>query len=128
MHGYKTIHDMVCGIIENDNITVPVVLHLDHGSLEGCIKALAGGFSSVMYDGSKKPFDINLAESNDICGLAATKGASVEVECGGVGGSEDGVVSSGEKADLTECMQMSGLPVACLAASVGSIHGVYPKD
>lgn len=128
MCGFKNVHDMVANVMVNKNITVPVVLHLDHGSFDGCKAALEAGFSSVMYDGSSKPFDVNMSESFSITKLAKKYKASVEVEVGGVGGEEDGVVSMGENANLNECIAMSRLPIDALAASVGSIHGLYPKN
>ncbi len=128
MCGFKTVYHMVTDVMETKNITVPVVLHLDHGTFEGCKAALEAGFSSVMYDGSSKPFEQNLNESFMICKLAKKHKASVEVEVGGVGGEEDGVVSMGENANLDEALTMSKLPIDALAASVGSIHGIYPKN
>lgn len=127
MCGFKTVHDMVVNVMEAKNVTVPVVLHLDHGSFEGCKNALAAGFSSVMYDGSSKPFEVNLNESFQIVKLAKKYKASVEVEVGGVGGEEDGVTSLGENANLDEAITMSKLSIDALAASVGSVHGIYPK-
>lgn len=128
MCGMKNVYDMVVNVMENLKISVPVVLHLDHGSFDGCKEALKAGFSSVMYDGSSKPFETNLTESFDIIKLAAKTKASVEVEVGGVGGNEDGVTSDGENANLEDCVAIAKLPLDALAASVGSIHGVYPKD
>ncbi len=128
MCGFKNVYDMVTNVIENKNITVPVVLHLDHGTFEGCKAALAAGFSSVMYDGSAKPFDQNIQESMAIVKLAKKYKASVEVEVGGVGGEEDGHISLGENANLDEAITMSKIGIDALAASVGSIHGIYPKN
>ncbi|MGL4950382.1 MAG: class II fructose-1,6-bisphosphate aldolase [Mycoplasma sp.] len=128
MWGFKNIHDMVLNMMEEHNIIVPVVLHLDHGSYEGCIKALEAGFSSVMYDGSSKEFSVNFEESYNIVKLAKSKKASVEVEVGGVGGEEDGVTSDGEQADVEQCVDMAKLPISALAASVGSVHGIYPPS
>lgn len=128
MCGFKNAHDMVVNCMQSMSITVPVVLHLDHGTFEGCKKALEAGFSSVMYDGSSYPIERNLSESYAICKLAKKYGASVEVEVGGVGGEEDGRISMGENANIYECITMSNLPIDALAASVGSIHGLYPKN
>lgn len=128
LSGYKNAHDMVINVMEYLNIIVPVVLHLDHGSFEGCKEALEAGFSSVMYDGSSKPFDVNLAESFEIVNLAKKYHASVEVEVGGIGGEEDGVTSMGENANLEEAVTISKLPISALAASIGSIHGIYPPS
>ncbi len=128
MCGFKNVHDMVTNVMENKNITVPVILHLDHGSFEGCKEALKAGFSSVMYDGSSKPLEQNLQESFIIAKLAKKHKASIEVEIGGIGGEEDGHVSLGENANLDDAITMSKLPIDALAASVGSIHGLYPKN
>lgn len=128
MGGYKNIHDMVINLIDYYHITIPVVLHLDHGSYQACIEALEAGFSSVMYDGSMKPFEINFDETFAITKIAAKYNASVEAEVGGIGGIEDGHTSLGEIADINECIAMSKLPIDALAASVGSIHGLYPKE
>lgn len=128
LSGYRNARDMVINVMEYLNIIVPVVLHLDHGSFEGCKEALAAGFSSVMYDGSSKPFDVNLSESFEIINLAKKCGASVEVEVGGIGGEEDGVTSMGENANLEEAVIISKLPISALAASIGSIHGIYPPS
>ncbi|MGL4948582.1 MAG: class II fructose-1,6-bisphosphate aldolase [Mycoplasma sp.] len=128
MNGFKNVYGMVTNIMEFKNITVPVVLHLDHGSFDGCVAALEAGFSSVMYDGSSKPFDVNFEESFKILEIAKKYGASVEVEVGGVGGEEDGVTSDGEQADVEQCVDMVKLPISALAASVGSVHGIYPPS
>lgn len=128
MWGFKNIHDMVVNMIKEHQITVPVILHLDHGTFDGCKKALAAGFSSVMYDGSSKAFSVNFEESKAIIELALKYKASVEVEVGGVGGNEDGVTSDGENANLDDCLKIAKLPIDALASSVGSIHGIYPPE
>lgn len=128
MNGFKNTYDMVTNVMENLNIIVPVVLHLDHGTFEGCKQALAAGFSSVMYDGSSKPFYVNLSESFEIINLAKKHKASVEVEVGGIGGEEDGITSMGENASVDEAIAISRLPISALAASVGSVHGIYPPS
>lgn len=128
MNGFKNTYDMVTNVMENLNIIVPVVLHLDHGTFEGCKQALAAGFSSVMYDGSSKPFYVNLSESFEIINLAKKYKASVEVEVGGIGGEEDGITSMGENASVDEAIAISRLPISALAASVGSVHGIYPPS
>ena len=128
MCGYKTVADMVKNIYESLNITVPVALHLDHGTYEGAKKAIEAGFTSVMFDGSHYEFEENKAKSKEIIELAHLKGLSVECEVGGIGGSEDGVTSAGEKADPEECRIIADLGVDFLAAGIGNIHGIYPED
>ena len=128
MCGYKNIVDMVNNCLETLNITVPVALHLDHGSYEGALKAIDAGFSSVMFDGSKYKFEENLKLLNDVLTKAHAKNMSVEAEVGAIGGSEDGTVSNGELADVSECQKMSTTGISCLAAGIGNIHGIYPAD
>lgn len=128
MCGYKNAVDMVKNIMEFNNITVPVAIHLDHGSYEGAKKAIEAGFTSVMFDGSHYPIEENIAKSKELIELAHSKGISIECEVGGIGGEEDGVVSNGEVADPTECKQISDLGVDFLAAGIGNIHGKYPAD
>lgn len=128
MKGYKNIVDMVNNCIESMNITVPVALHLDHGSYQGAIDCINAGFSSVMFDGSKLPFEENVEKVKEVLILAEQHNASVEAEVGGIGGTEDGVSSSGELADPKQCEIMAQLPIACLAAGIGNIHGIYPKN
>lgn len=128
MCGYKNVVDMVNNCLEILNITVPVALHLDHGSYEGALKAIDAGFSSVMFDGSKYKFEENLKLLNDILTKAHAKNMSVEAEVGAIGGSEDGTVSNGELADVSECQKMSTTGISCLAAGIGNIHGIYPAD
>ncbi len=128
MCGFKNVVDMVNNVIENKNITVSVALHLDHGSYDGAIAAMDAGFSSIMFDGSKYPFEENLAKTKQILELANQKDVSVEVEVGAIGGEEDGHAAEGELADLNECKIMGSLPIACLAAGIGNIHGIYPQN
>jgi fructose-bisphosphate aldolase class II len=128
MCGFKNVTHMVVNTILNQHINVPVALHLDHGSFEGAVKALDAGFSSVMFDGSALPFDQNLLKTQEIIKYAKKRGASVEAEVGSIGGSEDGVSASGELADVEQCKQMAALPIACLAAGIGNIHGIYPDN
>ena len=128
MAGYKTVVGMVKGMIECLNITVPVALHLDHGSYQGAIDCLEAGFSSVMFDGSHYPIDENIEKTKDIINRAKALGASVEAEVGAIGGEEDGVVGSGEVADPQECKMIAELGVDMLAAGIGNIHGKYPEN
>ena len=128
MAGYKTVVGMVKGMIESLNITVPVALHLDHGSYEGAIACLEAGFSSVMFDGSHYPIDENIEKTKDIINRARALGASVEAEVGAIGGEEDGVVGNGEVADPNECKMIAELGVDMLAAGIGNIHGKYPAN
>lgn len=128
MCGYKNVVNMVNNCLETLNITVPVALHLDHGSYEGALKAIDAGFSSVMFDGSKYKFEENLKLLNDVLTKAHAKNMSVEAEVGAIGGSEDGTVSNGELADVSECQKMSTTGISCLAAGIGNIHGIYPAD
>ena len=128
MCGYKNVVDMVRNLYDFLGITVPVALHLDHGTYEGAKACIEAGFTSVMFDGSHYPFEENLAKSKEIIDLAHAKGASVECEVGGIGGVEDGVTSAGEKADPEECKTIANLGVDFLAAGIGNIHGIYPAD
>lgn len=128
MGGFKTVSDMVRDLYESMGITVPVALHLDHGTYEGAKACIEVGFTSVMFDGSHFDFNENIAKSKEIIELAHSKGVSVECEVGGIGGTEDGVTSNGELADPKECAEIAGLGVDFLAAGIGNIHGVYPAD
>jgi fructose-bisphosphate aldolase class II len=128
MCGYKTVANMVKNIYDAMGITVPVALHLDHGTYDGAKKAIEAGFTSVMFDGSHYPFEGNLAKSKELVELAHKNGMSIECEVGGIGGSEDGVTSAGEKADPEECRIIAELGVDFLAAGIGNIHGIYPAD
>ena len=128
MAGFKTVADMVKDIHDSMGITVPVALHLDHGSFEGAKACIEAGFTSVMFDGSHYDFEENLEKSKEIIELAHSNGVSVECEVGGIGGTEDGVTSAGELADPKECATIAGLGVDFLAAGIGNIHGVYPAD
>jgi fructose-bisphosphate aldolase class II len=128
MGGYKTIVGMVKGMIEDMKITVPVALHLDHGSYEGAKACIDAGFLSVMFDGSHYGIDENIAKTKEIIAIAAAKGISVEAEVGSIGGEEDGVVGGGEVADPAECKMIADLGVDILAAGIGNIHGQYPEN
>ena len=128
MCGYNTIVGMVNGMIETLGITVPVALHLDHGSYEGAKKCIEAGFSSIMFDGSHYPIEENIAKTKELIELAAAKGMSLEAEVGAIGGEEDGVVGSGEVADPNECKMIADLGVSMLAAGIGNIHGKYPEN
>ena len=128
MGGFNVVSKMVEGLDKDLNITVPVALHLDHGSYEGAKKALDAGFTSIMFDGSSLPIDENIEKTKEIVELCHSKNVSVEAEVGGIGGEEDGVVSSGELADPEECKKVASLGIDFLAAGIGNIHGVYPED
>lgn len=128
MGGFKAIVGMVEGMMEYFNITVPVAVHLDHGSYEGAKNAMDAGFMSVMFDGSHYGIDENIAKTKEIVELAHAKGVSVEAEVGSIGGEEDGVVGAGEIADAKECKMIADLGVDFLAAGIGNIHGKYPEN
>lgn len=128
MCGFKTVVAMVKEIHDSLGITVPVALHLDHGSYDGAKACIEAGFTSVMFDGSHYPFEENLAKSKEMIALAHSKGLSIECEVGGIGGEEDGVASMGELADPQECKTIAELGVDFLAAGIGNIHGKYPAD
>ena len=128
MTGYKTIVGMVNGMLEELNITVPVALHLDHGSYEACYKCIDAGFSSVMFDGSHYPIEENVAKTKELVAVCREKGLSLEAEVGSIGGEEDGVIGMGECADPDECKAIADLGVTMLAAGIGNIHGKYPEN
>ena len=128
MCGYKTIVGMVNGMIEELKITVPVALHLDHGSYEGAKACIAAGFSSIMFDGSHYPIDENVAKTTELVAICNEKNLSIEAEVGSIGGEEDGVVGAGECADPNECKMIADLGVTMLAAGIGNIHGKYPDN
>ncbi len=128
MCGYKTIVGMVEGMIEGLGITVPVALHLDHGSYEGAYKCIEAGFSSVMFDGSHYPIEENIAKTKELVAVCNAKGLSLEAEVGAIGGEEDGVVGNGEVASPDECKMIADLGVTMLAAGIGNIHGKYPAN
>ncbi|MDX8416875.1 MAG: class II fructose-1,6-bisphosphate aldolase [Absicoccus sp.] len=128
MCGFDNVVAMVKNIHDNLGITVPVALHLDHGTYEGAKACIEAGFTSVMFDGSHYDFEENEAKSKEILALAHSKGISVECEVGGIGGTEDGVTSAGELADPEECAKIASLGVDFLAAGIGNIHGKYPAD
>ncbi len=128
MCGFKTVADMVKGMIDNLKITVPVALHLDHGSYEAALACIEAGFSSVMFDGSHYPIEENIAKTKELVKLAGEKGISLEAEVGAIGGEEDGVIGAGECADPDECKMIADLGVTMLAAGIGNIHGKYPAN
>ena len=128
MGGYDAIVGMTNGLIKDLKITVPVALHLDHGSFDGAYACMEAGFSSVMFDGSHYPIAENIEKSTQLIADAAKKGISVECEVGSIGGEEDGVIGAGEVADPAECKQIADLGVTMLAAGIGNIHGKYPAN
>lgn len=128
MCGYKTVTNMVNGMLDELNISVPVALHLDHGSYEGAKACIAAGFSSIMFDGSHLPFDENIEKTKELVEICRGKGLSLEAEVGAIGGEEDGVVGTGEFADPEECKKIADLGVTMLAAGIGNIHGKYPEN
>ncbi len=128
MCGYKTVVGMVKGMLEGLGITVPVALHLDHGSYEGALKCIEAGFSSVMFDGSHYPIAENVEKTKELVKLCGEKGISLEAEVGAIGGEEDGVIGGGEVADPKECKMIADLGVTMLAAGIGNIHGKYPAN
>ena len=128
MCGYKTIVGMVNGMIEELGITVPVALHLDHGSYEGAKACINAGFSSIMFDGSSLPIEENIAKTTELVNGCGILGLSLEAEVGSIGGEEDGVIGAGECADPDECKAIADLGVTMLAAGIGNIHGKYPEN
>lgn len=128
MCGYKTVVGMVNGMLEELKITVPVALHLDHGSFEGALKCIDAGFSSIMFDGSHYPIEENIAKTTELVKICNEKGLSIEAEVGSIGGEEDGVIGNGEVADPKECKAIADLGVSMLAAGIGNIHGKYPEN
>ena len=128
MTGFKTVAAMVKAMIDTLGITVPVALHLDHGSYEGAKACVEAGFSSIMFDGSHYAIDENVAKTTELVALAHENGLSIEAEVGSIGGEEDGVVGMGEIADAAECARIASLGIDFLAAGIGNIHGVYPSN
>ena len=128
MAGYKTVVGMVNGMLEELNITVPVALHLDHGSYDACYKCIEAGFSSIMFDGSHYPIEENIEKTKELVKVCADKGISLEAEVGSIGGEEDGVIGMGECADPKECKAIADLGIDFLAAGIGNIHGKYPEN
>ena len=128
MTGFKTVSAMVKAMMEELNITVPVALHLDHGSYEGCYKCIKAGFTSIMFDGSHYPIEENIEKTKELVKIAHNMGLSLEAEVGSIGGEEDGVVGLGECADPNECKAIADLGIDYLAAGIGNIHGKYPEN
>ena len=128
MTGFKTVSAMVSAMIEEMGITVPVALHLDHGSYDGAKKCIEAGFSSIMFDGSHYPIEENIAKTKELVDICHSKGISLEAEVGSIGGEEDGVVGAGEVADPNECKMIADLGIDFLAAGIGNIHGKYPEN
>jgi len=128
MTGFATVAAMVAAMVEGMKITVPVALHLDHGTYDECLKCVEAGFSSIMFDGSHLPIDENIEKTKELISLARSKGLSLEAEVGSIGGEEDGVIGGGEVADAAECAKIAALGVDFLAAGIGNIHGVYPEN
>ena len=128
MTGFKTVAAMVSAMIDELNITVPVALHLDHGTYEGCYKCIKAGFSSIMFDGSHYPIEENIEKTKELVKIAHAMGLSLEAEVGSIGGEEDGVVGMGECADPKECKAIADLGIDFLAAGIGNIHGKYPAN
>lgn len=128
MTGFETVSAMVKAMISGLNITVPVALHLDHGTYDGCYKCVKAGFSSIMFDGSHFPIDENVEKTTELVHVAHQLGLSIEAEVGSIGGEEDGVIGAGEVADPNECKMIADLGVDFLAAGIGNIHGKYPEN
>ena len=128
MGGYDVIMGMVNGLIKDQNITVPVAVHLDHGSYDHCYKCIEAGFPSIMFDGSHYSIEENIAKTTELVAAAHAKGVSIEAEVGSIGGEEDGVIGMGECADPAECKQIADLGVDFSAAGIGNIHGKYPEN
>lgn len=128
MTGFKTVAAMVKAMVEDLKITVPVALHLDHGSYEACLACIEAGFSSIMFDGSHYPIEENIAKTKELVKICEEKGISLEAEVGSIGGEEDGVIGAGEIADPNECKMIADLGVNFLAAGIGNIHGKYPEN
>lgn len=128
MGGYHVVVNMVNGLLQDMNITVPVALHLDHGTFEGCYKCIEAGFSSIMFDGSHYSIEENIEKTKKLVADAHAAGLSIEAEVGAIGGEEDGVIGMGECADPNECKQIADLGVDFLAAGIGNIHGKYPAN
>ena len=128
MTGFKTVAAMVSAMIDELKITVPVALHLDHGTYEGCYKCIKAGFSSIMFDGSHYPIEENIDKTKELVKIAHAMGLSLEAEVGSIGGEEDGVIGMGECADPKECKAIADLGIDFLAAGIGNIHGKYPAN
>ena len=128
MTGFKTVAAMVDAMVDSLGITVPVALHLDHGTYEDCYKCIEAGFSSIMFDGSHYSIEENIAKTKELVAVCEEKNMSLEAEVGSIGGEEDGVIGAGECADPAECKMIADLGITMLAAGIGNIHGVYPEN
>ncbi|EAC9326413.1 ketose-bisphosphate aldolase, partial [Listeria monocytogenes] len=128
MGGYKVAKDMITNLVDSMNITVPVAIHLDHGDYEAALECIEVGYTSIMFDGSHLPFEENLKLAKDVVEKAHAKGISVECEVGSIGGEEDGIIGTGELADIEECKQMVATGIDYLACGIGNIHGQYPEN
>jgi fructose-bisphosphate aldolase class II len=128
MGGYKVCYDLVKDLVDSMGITVPVAIHLDHGEYEDALECIEIGYTSVMFDGSHLPFEENIEKAKDVVAKAHAKGVSVECEVGSIGGEEDGIIGSGELADIEECKQMVATGIDYLACGIGNIHGSYPDN
>ena len=128
MTGFETVTAMVVAMDKALKVTVPVALHLDHGSYDACIKCVEAGFTSIMFDGSHLPFEENIEKTKELVALAHKNGLSIEAEVGSIGGEEDGVIGKGEVADAGQCKTIASLGIDFLAAGIGNIHGVYPDN
>lgn len=128
MSGYKNVVDIVKNIMDTDDINIPVCLHLDHGTFDGCKQAILAGFSSIMFDGSKISIQENINKINELKKIIGNKNISLEAEVGSIGGEEDGNLSYGELANIEDCKKISGEKISCLAAGIGNIHGIYPNN
>ena len=128
MCGFKTVAAMVSAMVDSLGITVPVALHLDHGTYEGAKACIEAGFSSIMFDGSSLPIEENVEKTKELVAICKEKGLSLEAEVGSIGGEEDGVIGAGECADPDECERVANLGVTMLAAGIGNIHGAYPDN
>lgn len=128
MGGYQVCYDLVNDLVESMGITVPVAIHLDHGDYEAALKCIEIGYTSVMFDGSHLPFAENIEKAKDVVAKAHAKGISVECEVGSIGGEEDGIIGTGELADIEECKQMVATGIDFLACGIGNVHGAYPDN
>ncbi len=128
MGGYKLIYNMVNDYMNYINCSIEVILHLDHGNYQACLDAIEAGFTSIMFDGSSLPFNENIKKTTELLSICQQKNISIEVEVGSIGGEEDGICTDGEMANINECIEISKLPIDFLAAGIGNVHGIYPKN